>query len=161
MVVLRLCPLFLLHTKDSVCPLFPDDVQGRWSGKCRSVSLDWGGRGRGSLPWVTGMFSLTSVEVSRSSSFASSIRNCSWVSCLCVCVARRRSQQQVKHCPPPPLHSSVGEAIVGEQLVGAVYSTHELVVLLNNHWLPDLLLVGQDKGLHAPLGGLLREILYK
>ena len=26
----------------AVCPLFPDGVQGRWSGKCRSVSLTRG-----------------------------------------------------------------------------------------------------------------------
>ena len=85
LVVFRPWPLFLLHTTHTFCPLLPDGVQGRWLGKCRSVSRACGGSGRWSLPWHADISSATFTEAWRSSSLASSMRNCSWVNFLPVC----------------------------------------------------------------------------
>ena len=73
-------PFFLLHTVQSVCLFFPAGVQGRLAGKWRSISLDWGGSGRCSRPWLKGASSLMSTDTWSSISLDNSILNCSWVS---------------------------------------------------------------------------------
>ena len=46
---------------------------------------------------------------------------------------------EVKECPPPPFNHAMCKAVVGEELVGHVNSSHILVVLNNCNWLFHLL----------------------